>query len=229
MRYNERVGERLRSIRRQRGFSLQDVQRLPKGSSRRPCSGPTSGASGVSLLPRLHRLAGYYGVPVAQLLPLEPSSVTTDPSGDKVMIDLGRLDHLDGPMGEILERFLASIQVERQDFNGKVLTVRTEDLRLLSRLIGDGDTFADRLDDVRVADRPEFGFRGGPICDAARGSNRVTLHGLTDAADILIITRWALLPPPRPLLMRGFSCDQYHHKRRLCSRAEQPPHGRVAG
>jgi hypothetical protein len=79
--------------------------------------------------------------------------VTTDPSGDKVMIDLGRLDHLDGPTGEILERFLASIQVERQDFNGKVLTVRTEDLRLLSRLIGDGVTFADRLDEVRVADR----------------------------------------------------------------------------
>lgn len=152
--YNERVGERLRSIRRQRGFSLQDVQRASKGEFKAAVLGAYERGERSLSVPRLHRLAGYYGVPVAQLLPLEPSSVTTDPSGDKVMIDLGRLDHLDGPMGEILERFLASIQVERQDFNGKVLTVRTDDLRLLSRLIGDGDTFSDRLDDVRVADRP---------------------------------------------------------------------------
>jgi transcriptional regulator with XRE-family HTH domain len=152
--YNERVGERLRSIRRQRGFSLQDVQRASKGEFKAAVLGAYERGERSLSVPRLHRLAGYYGVPVAQLLPLEPASVTTDPSGDKVMIDLGRLDHLDGPMGEILERFLASIQVERQDFNGKVLTVRTDDLRLLSRLIGDGDTFSDRLDDVRVADRP---------------------------------------------------------------------------
>jgi transcriptional regulator with XRE-family HTH domain len=152
--YNERVGERLRSIRRQRGFSLQDVQRASKGEFKAAVLGAYERGERSLSVPRLHRLAGYYGVPVAQLLPLEPASVITDPSGDKVMIDLGRLDHLDGPMGEILERFLASIQVERQDFNGKVLTVRTEDLRLLSRLIGDGESFSDRLDDVRVADRP---------------------------------------------------------------------------
>ena len=79
--------------------------------------------------------------------------MTTDLSGDKVTIDLGRLDHLSGPEGEILERFLASIQVERQDFNGKVLTVRADDLRLLSRLLGDGDTFSDRLDEIRASDR----------------------------------------------------------------------------
>lgn len=50
-----------------------------------------------------------------------------------------------------MERFLASIQVERQDFNGKVLTVRAEDLRLLSRLIGDGEALSERLEEVRVA------------------------------------------------------------------------------
>ncbi|MCJ7779500.1 MAG: helix-turn-helix domain-containing protein, partial [Acidimicrobiia bacterium] len=126
--YNERVGERLRSIRRQRGFSLQDVQRASKGEFKAAVLGAYERGERSLSVPRLHRLAGYYGVPVAQLLPLEPASVTTGPSDDKVMIDLGRLDHLDGPMGEILERFLASIQVERQDFNGKVLTVRTDDL-----------------------------------------------------------------------------------------------------
>jgi transcriptional regulator with XRE-family HTH domain len=152
--YNERVGERLRSIRRQRGFSLQDVQRASDGEFKAAVLGAYERGERSLSVPRLHRLAGYYGVPVVQLLPPEPASVATGPSGDKVTIDLGRLDQLDGPVGEVLERFLASIQVERQDFNGKVLTVRSDDLRLLSRLIGDGDTFSDRLDEVRVANRP---------------------------------------------------------------------------
>ena len=152
--YNERVGERLRSIRRQRGFSLQDVQSTSDGEFKAAVLGAYERGERSLSVPRLHRLAGYYGVPVMQLLPPEPAAVTADEIGDKVTIDLGRLDRLEGPVGEILERFLASIQVERQDFNGKVLTVRADDLRLLSRLIGDADVFSDRIEEVRVANRP---------------------------------------------------------------------------
>ncbi|MEA3502569.1 MAG: helix-turn-helix domain-containing protein [Actinomycetota bacterium] len=152
--YNQRVGERLRSIRRQRGFSLQDVQRASDGEFKAAVLGAYERGERSLSVPRLHRLAGYYGVPVVQLLPPEAVAVTTDPTGEKLTIDLGRLDRLDGPVGEILERFLASIQVERQDFNGEVLTVRADDLRLLSRLLGDGGTFSERLDEVRVANRP---------------------------------------------------------------------------
>ncbi len=150
--YNERVGERLRSIRRQRGFSLQDVQSASEGEFKAAVLGAYERGERSLSVPRLHRLAGYYGVPVVQLLPPEPAAATADQTGRKVTIDLGRLDQLDGPVGEILERFLASIQVERQDFNGKVLTVRAEDLLLLSRLIGDGDVFSDRIDEVRLSD-----------------------------------------------------------------------------
>ena len=149
--YNERVGERLRSIRRQRGFSLQDVQSASEGEFKAAVLGAYERGERSLSVPRLHRLAGYYGVPVIQLLPPEPSAGIAQQSGDKVTIDLGRLDQLDGSVGEILERFLASIQVERQDFNGKVLTVRADDLRLLSRLIGDGEALSERLEEVRVA------------------------------------------------------------------------------
>lgn len=149
--YNERVGERLRSIRRQRGFSLQDVQSASEGEFKAAVLGAYERGERSLSVPRLHRLAGYYGVPVMQLLPPEPAAAISDQTGDKVTIDLGRLDQLDGPVGEILERFLSSIQVERQDFNGKVLTVRAEDLRLLSRLIGDGVALSDRLEEVRIA------------------------------------------------------------------------------
>jgi transcriptional regulator with XRE-family HTH domain len=152
--YNDRVGERLRSIRRQRGFSLQDVQRVSEGEFKAAVLGAYERGERSLSVPRLHRLAEYYGVPVVQLLPPEPAVVTSDVDEGKVTIDLTRVDLLEGPTGEILERFLASIQVERQDFNGKVLTVRSDDLRLLSRLIGNADVLSDRLDDVRIMSRP---------------------------------------------------------------------------
>jgi hypothetical protein len=38
---------------------------------------------------------------------------------------------------EIVERFIRAIQLMRQDFNGKVLTIRSSDLELLARVLGD--------------------------------------------------------------------------------------------
>jgi transcriptional regulator with XRE-family HTH domain len=152
--YNERVGQRLRSIRRQRGFSLQDVQRVSEGEFKAAVLGAYERGERSLSVPRLHRLAGYYGVPVVQLLPPEPSALVVDPDRDTVTIDLGLLGGLEGPEGDMIERFLSSIQMERQDFNGKVLTVRRDDLRLLSRLIGDDAGFTEQIDEVRISERP---------------------------------------------------------------------------
>ena len=151
MSYNERVGERLRSIRRQRGFSLQDVQRVSEGEFKAAVLGAYERGERSLSVPRLHRLAGYYGVPVVQLLPPEPAAMVVDPERETVTIDLARLGELDGPEGDMIERFLASIQMERQDFNGKVLTVRSDDLRQLTRMIGENEEFANRIDEVRIS------------------------------------------------------------------------------
>ena len=154
MSYNERVGERLRSIRRQRGFSLQDVQRVSEGEFKAAVLGAYERGERSLSVPRLHRLAGYYGVPVVQLLPPEPAAMVVDPERETVTIDLARLGDLDGPEGDMIERFLASIQMERQDFNGKVLTVRRDDLRQLTRMIGENEEFTNRIDEVRISLRP---------------------------------------------------------------------------
>ena len=154
MSYNERVGERLRSIRRQRGFSLQDVQRVSDGEFKAAVLGAYERGERSLSVPRLHRLAGYYGVPVVQLLPPEPSAMVVDPDRETVTIDLTRLGELDGPEGDMIERFLAAIQMERQDFNGKVMTVRRDDLRQLTRMIGENEEFTNRIDEVRISLRP---------------------------------------------------------------------------
>ena len=50
-------------------------------------------------------------------------------------IDLARIEQLDEPIAKVIDRFLRNIQVQRQDFNGKVLTIRASDVAVLSMLL----------------------------------------------------------------------------------------------
>ena len=143
--YNELVGARLRSIRKQRGLSLQDVQRHSNGEFKAAVVGAYERGERSLSLPRLHRLAAFFQVPITQFLPQEESgdtAVVPLPSGG-VTIDLNRVEALSSTEADIFDRFLRSIQIMRQDFNGKVLTIRRDDLRLLALLL----------------DQPEDGFR----------------------------------------------------------------------
>jgi len=66
-----------------------------------------------------------------------------------VTLDLTQLDSVAGPEGEMLGRYLAMIQVQRQDFNGRVLTMRHDDLRAVACILGvDFDSAVDRLSDL---------------------------------------------------------------------------------
>ena len=149
--YNEMVGSRLRSIRKQRGLSLQDVQRLSEGEFKAAVVGAYERGERSLSLPRLHRLALFFQVPISQFLPQdEEGERTMDPlpSGG-ITIDLNRLERMSGTDAVIFNRFLRSIQMMRQDFNGKVLTIRRDDLRLLGLLIDQSEeSFSERLTDL---------------------------------------------------------------------------------
>ena len=149
--YNELVGARLRLIRKQRGLSLQDVQRLSNGEFKAAVVGAYERGERSLSLPRLHRLAAFFQVPITQFLPQDEtgeSAVVPLPSGG-VTIDLNRVEALSGTEADIFDRFLRSIQIMRQDFNGKVLTIRRDDLRLLALLLDQSeDSFKKRLIDL---------------------------------------------------------------------------------
>ena len=135
--YNQTVGERLRAIRRQKGLSLQEVEALSSQEFKASVLGAYERGERSLSLPRMHRLAAFYGVPVDQMLPQierTPVGVPSWSSGG-VTIDLGKLERADGPTSEIVERFLRAIQIMRQDFNGRVLTIRRSDLQLLAGLL----------------------------------------------------------------------------------------------
>ena len=140
--YNQSVGRRLRAIRKQKGLSLQDVEAVSEQEFKASVLGAYERGERSLSLPRMQRLAGFYGVPIDQLLPpdeRQSSAAITSWSSGGVRIDLNRLEQMQSTPAEILERFLRAIQLMRQDFNGRVLTIRRSDLQLLSGLLNDSE------------------------------------------------------------------------------------------
>ena len=172
--YARQVGERLRAIRRQKRLSLQEAEELSEQEFKASVLGAYERGERAISVPRLQRLAHVYQVPVDQLLPRGQS----DGSGDdgyldltsappaaprKVVLDLTHLDEMGGPTGEMLRRYVAMIQVQRQDFNGRVLTIRRDDLRAIACVLDTGTEQAvSRLDDLGII------FQGTPAFDATR-------------------------------------------------------------
>ena len=144
--YGRKVGERLRAIRRQKGLSLQEAEEASGQEFKASVLGAYERGERAISVPRLQRLAEFYNVPVDQLLPRDGAALgSADHVVDltqplpapplKIVLDLTKLDDIGGPTGEMLRRYLAMIQVQRQDFNGRVLTIRRDDLRAIACIL----------------------------------------------------------------------------------------------
>ena len=60
-----------------------------------------------------------------------------------------------GPSAEMLTRFLSMIQVQRGDFNGKVLTIRAHDVRAIAAMLDVPlEDVTARLDALELLYRP---------------------------------------------------------------------------
>lgn len=171
--YAQKVGDRLRLIRKQKGLSLQEVEATSRQEFKASVLGAYERGERAISVPRLQRLAKFYRVPVDQLLPrdldefgqprdddadddtvIDLTDATTGAAphalGDeRVSIDLTKLENLPGQERELLTRYLGMIQVQRQDFNGRVLTIRSEDLRAIACMFETStDGMRRRLDEM---------------------------------------------------------------------------------
>jgi transcriptional regulator with XRE-family HTH domain len=142
--YGRKVGDRLRAIRRQKGLSLQDVEMTSSQEFKASVLGAYERGERAISVPRLQRLARFYHVPVDQLLPAESSDgrpmvdLTEPPAFDgtgPITIDLLRLRELGTPEATMLTRYVEMIQVQRQDFNGRMLTIRRDDMRAIACIL----------------------------------------------------------------------------------------------
>lgn len=145
--YARAVGERLRNLRRQQRLSLLAVEEASGREFKASVLGAYERGERIISVLRLQRLAQLYGVPVDQLLPRPPAAGAiastngqashnngTEDEETPLKIDLVRLGGLDAPEKDILRRYISMIQIQRGDFNGRVITIRLEDLRALARV-----------------------------------------------------------------------------------------------
>jgi transcriptional regulator with XRE-family HTH domain len=150
--YAIKVGARLRSIRRQKHLSLQDVEAASEHEFKASVLGAYERGERAISVPRLQRLARFYRVPVDQMLPSDEELGGRPGNDDEqivdlramraarrddrpVTIDLGAVEQLGGQEGEMLARYLRMIQVQRGDYNGRMLTIRREDLRAVACIL----------------------------------------------------------------------------------------------
>jgi transcriptional regulator with XRE-family HTH domain len=156
--YAQRVGERLRAIRLQKGLSLHDVEQASSKEFKASVLGAYERGERSISVPRLQRLAIFYSVPVDQLLPrLAEGEIILDQApaghaiGEGIRIDLQKLKGVSAPESEVLSRYLNMIQMARGDFNGKVLTVRDVDIRALAAVFDlTTEALTARLDDLGI-------------------------------------------------------------------------------
>ena len=153
MTYSEIVGERLRNIRLQKGLSLHEVQRNSGKEFKASVLGAYErGERSISVM-RLQGLARFYGVPVDQLLPHggvdEGPTTVTPPSA--TTIDLATLEKVEAPEKAVLQRYLNLVQMQRGDFNGRVLSIRKDDLRAIASVLDlSPDSLDERLDSLGI-------------------------------------------------------------------------------
>jgi transcriptional regulator with XRE-family HTH domain len=135
--FSKTLGTRLRKIRLQKGMSLQDVQQASTGQWKAAVVGAYERGDRNVTVARLAELADFYGVPISEIMPGEdsPAPARAPDERRRVVLDLeGGLEGVPESDRDPLRRFTAAIQIQRGDFNGRVLTIREDDLMSLALL-----------------------------------------------------------------------------------------------
>ena len=161
--YARQVGLRLRAVRRQRRYSLNDVENSSSKEFKASVLGAYERGERSISIQRLQRLATFYTVPVDSLLPPvstgRPSGPTfpnqSNPRSHGITIDLTRLESLSNHEAALLQRYVAMIRAQRSAPGGSSMTMRREDLSALAALLeSDPDTVRTRLEDLAFEAAP---------------------------------------------------------------------------
>jgi transcriptional regulator with XRE-family HTH domain len=123
--------DRLRIIRKYKGWSLQDVERNSNGKWKAVVIGSYERADRAISLKKAILLMEFYQVPVSELFPDIPPQVSTR----SIAIDLVKLSAVQSEYSSVIQRFVRGICDRRKDWNGQVLTVRVNDLQFLAMLL----------------------------------------------------------------------------------------------
>src|SRR3954467_14390467 len=91
--YATALGARLRAIRAQQHLSLHGVERKSGGRWKAVVVGSYERGDRAVSVQGLAELAGFYGVPVSELLPTERVTTSGSPGPNKIVLNLERLQN----------------------------------------------------------------------------------------------------------------------------------------
>jgi len=112
-------------------LSLQGVEEKSGGRWKAVVIGSYERGDRAVTVQKLAELANFYSIPIAELLPDARPVRGGDPA-TKVVLNLERLGQLPADQAGPLARYAATIQSQRGDYNGRVLSIRSEDLKSLA-------------------------------------------------------------------------------------------------
>ena len=143
--YARALGARLRAIRQQQGLSLHGVEEKSQGRWKAVVVGSYERGDRAVTVQKLAELADFYTVPVAELLPDASPAAAAEPP-QRLILDLERLGQVPAEKAGPLARYAAAIQAQRGDYNGRVLSIRQDDLRTLAVIYDEAPSqLADQL------------------------------------------------------------------------------------
>ena len=129
--YAKALGSRLRAIRTQQGLSLHGVEEKSDSRWKAVVVGSYERGDRAVTVQKLAELADFYGVPVSELLPAGSPAGAAEPP-PRLVLDLEQLQDVPAEKAGPLARYAATIQAQRGDYNGRVLSLRQDDLRTLA-------------------------------------------------------------------------------------------------
>jgi transcriptional regulator with XRE-family HTH domain len=133
-----KINARLRSIRRSKGFTLADIERLSQGNLRAISLGSYERGDRELSLKKAIQIADFYEVPLGYVL---TGKSEVQAQSEKTVIDLRQLKTLTRESEksltlQIIFSFISGIIKARQDFNGEILSLRDKDCEYLTISIG---------------------------------------------------------------------------------------------
>ena len=127
---NRRLGEHLRRLRKQKGLSLLEVEAMSNKEFKSSVLGAFERGERAISTARLARLAELYRLPLQAMLPSDGAVEAAAPAG--VALDVTLLEASKAAEARTIARYVRIIQAQRQDWSGRVVRIRAEDVRALA-------------------------------------------------------------------------------------------------
>ena len=129
------TSQKLREIRKSKGWSLQDVEKISKGKWKAVVIGSYERSDRAISLKKTIELMNFYQVPISALFDEEMTTPWNADLPERLILDQRLINKSTGENLEGMKRLVSFITTRRRDWNGEVLSLRSTDLQFISILL----------------------------------------------------------------------------------------------